>query len=116
MIRKLAQSEWQEYVCDELWPVLSWLDERYKISISEVILDIKGVYTDIYVNGILNADVMGAAAMEFPATDSLRIGDDWFSCPEHYCSIQSKVGQDVRRTAISLTDRIRSLFASNAHR
>ena len=88
MIRKLSRSEWREFICDDLWPVLTWLKEQHDVSISEVILDIKGVYTDVYVTPQLTPEVIEAAST-LSVGGQIRTGGEWISCPQHYVSIQT---------------------------
>jgi len=45
MSRNLERSEWQEYICEDLQPVLRWLDEQHNIHITKIVFDMKGIYT-----------------------------------------------------------------------
>jgi hypothetical protein len=90
MIRKLDRSEWREKICDDLWPVLDHLEERHGIVISEVIFDLKGAYTDVYVGDVLTPEIIEeVSGQQSLRVCDLRTGDAWISCPQHYGSIQS---------------------------
>lgn len=101
MIRRLDRTEWGEFICDEMQAVLSLLEKEHGIRVTQVILDIKGVYVDVYVDRPLNEIGLSPNALA-----GVRVGDDSISCPEHFCSIQHSAAMRDR----TLMDRVRSLF------
>ena len=109
MIRKLDRSEWRGHICDELWPVLERLASQYDIQISEVILDIKGVYTDAYMNARLTADILRSALGE-PASGKLRMGEDWVGCSPHFCSIHGLNSSAAARKQRTFMARLKAFF------
>jgi hypothetical protein len=109
MIRDLDRSEWREYICDELWPLLEWLDSEHGILISRVKLDIKGVYIDIYLDSLLTADILEAASLR-SVPSGVRIGEDWIGCPQHFSSIHGLNGDRASAKQTTLIGRLKTIF------
>ena len=49
--RWLDQSEWEAAICDDMPPVLKFLEERYGFHIEKIHLDMKAVITEVHLNG-----------------------------------------------------------------
>ena len=111
MSRNLERSEWQEYICDELQPVVRWLDERHNIHITEIVFDMKGIYTYIYVDSSLTKELAEAAGKEISAHAGLRFEEGWFGCPRDFSSIEASKRDDQDGAARkSLVERLKDLF------
>jgi len=111
MSRNLERSEWQEYICDDLQPVLRWLDERHNIHITEIVFDMKGIYTYIYVDSPLTKELADEAGKEFSANAELRIEEGWFGCARDFSSIEASKRDDQDGVAgKSLVERLKNLF------
>jgi hypothetical protein len=111
MSRNLRRSEWQEYICEHLQPVVRWLDEQHHIHITEIVFDMKGIYTYIYVDGELTKELAEEAGREFSVNAGLRIEEGWFGCPQDFSSIEAS-RRDGRDEAggKSLMQRLKDLF------
>jgi len=70
--RWLDQSEWDHAICDDLRPVLKFLEERYGLRIAKVHLDMKAIITDIYLDGETPLAAMDLIQSEFSANANLR--------------------------------------------
>jgi hypothetical protein len=111
MSRNLERSEWREYICDDLWPVLRWLDERHGVHIAEVVFDMKGAYTYVYVDGPLTSELAEEAAREFSSNAELRIGEGWFGCARDYSSVETLTrGEGAKAPGKTVMDRLRDFF------
>jgi hypothetical protein len=111
MSRTLGRTEWQEYICEDLQPVLRWLDERHNIHITEVVFDMKGIYTYIYVDGRLTNELAAEAGREFSAHAELRIGEGWFGCVRDFSSVEESKRDDQDAVAgKSMIERLKDLF------
>jgi hypothetical protein len=112
MIRNLERSEWQEYICDDLQPVLRWLNEQHSIHITEIVFDMKGIYTYIFIDSPLTKELAEEAGKEFSANARLRIEEGWFGCTRDFSSIEaSKRGDQDLVAGKSLVERLRDLFS-----
>ena len=111
MSRNLKRSEWQEYICDDLKPVVGWLGGRHNIHITEIVFDMKGIYTYIYVDGPLTKELAEEAGREFSSNAELRIGEGWFGCARDFSSIEASKRDDQNEVAgKSLVERLKNLF------
>jgi hypothetical protein len=111
MSRNLKRSEWQEHICDDLRPVVRWLDVRHNIRITEIVFDMKGIYTYIYVDGPLTKELAEEAGKEFSSNAELRIGEGWFGCARDFSSIEESKRDDKDvGAAKSLVERFKNLF------
>lgn len=90
MSKTLAETEWGEYLCGDLIPILTLLRQQYGARVYEVIHDLKGVYTDVYLEEKIPAQVIAQLVKEFSSNPNLRFGDGWVACKRDYCSIGPK--------------------------
>jgi hypothetical protein len=111
MSRNLERSEWQEYICEDLQPVLRWLDEQHNIHITEIVFDMKGIYTCIYTDTPLTKELAEEAKVEFPANARLRFEKGWFGCTQDFTSIEASKRDDQDVVGNSLLDRMKNLFS-----
>lgn len=111
MSKNLERPEWREYICDDLWPVLRWLGERHNIHIAEVVFDMKGAYTYVYVDGPLTEELAEAAAREFSSNAELRFGEGWFGCARDYCSVETAGrGGGAKAPGKTVMERLKDFF------
>jgi hypothetical protein len=111
MSRNLEHPAWQEYICDDLQPVLIWLREQHNIHITEIVFDMKGSYTYIYIDSPLTKELAEEAGERFSVNDELRIEEGWFGCPRDFSSIESsKRGDQDDLSEKSFVERLKNLF------
>lgn len=111
MSRNLERSEWQEYICEDLQPVLRWLDEQHNIHITEIVFDMKGIYTYIYVDDRLTKELAEEAAREFSANVELQMGEEVFGCARDFSSIEASKRDDQNKVSgKSMMERLKYLF------
>jgi|SRR5215510_2410774 len=97
MSKTLYESEWPEYLCEDLMPILTLLRQQYGAQVYEVIHDLKGVYTDVYLEKKIPTQAMERLTKEFSSNENLRIGDGWVACKRDYCSIGPRERNDIGR-------------------
>ncbi len=111
MSRNLKRSEWTEYICQDLRPVIEWLEEQHQIRIVKATFDMKGVYTYIYVDGTLAMNITEEARVRFTSNPDIRVGEGWIGCARDFVSIEESVengaGDAKKRSFIV---RIKELF------
>jgi hypothetical protein len=95
MSKTLEEAEWPEYLCEDLMPILMLLRQQYGVQVNEVIHDLKGVYTDVYIVEKIPVQAMERLAKEFSANENLRLGDGWVACKRDYCSIGLREDKDM---------------------
>ena len=112
MSRNLRRSEWQEYICEHLQPVVRWLDEQHHIHITEIVFDMKGIYIYIYVDGELTKELAEEAGRAFSAKAGLRLEEGWLGCARDFSSIEtSKRGDRNEAAGKSMMQRLNDLFS-----
>ncbi len=89
MSRNLKHSEWADHICEDVKPLLQRLKERHNIGITEIVFDMKGSYTYIYVDEALTKELTEELRREFSANEQLRIEENWFGCARDFISIES---------------------------
>ena len=111
MSRNLKRSEWQGYICPDLQPVLQWLGERHNIHITEIVFDMKGIYTYIYVDKQLTKELAEEAGRVFSANADLRIEEGWLGCARDFSSIEALEENSRDKVAgKSLIERLKDLI------
>jgi hypothetical protein len=84
MSKTLYESDWPEYLCEDLMPILTLLRKQYGAQVYEVIHDLKGVYTDVYLKEKTPTQAMERSLKEFSSNENLRMGDGWVACKRDY--------------------------------
>jgi hypothetical protein len=110
MSRTLDEKEWAMYICDDLIPILTLLRQRYGARVYEVIHDLKGVYTDVYLEDKIPPQAMEQLMREISSNENLKVGDGWVACTRDYCSIGPREGKEMVRGKSALK-RFRDFFA-----
>ena len=87
MSKTLDETEWAEYICEDLLPVLTLLRQQYGAQVYQVIHDLKGVYTDVYLEEKIPGQAMERLRKEYSSNENLRFGDGWVACRRDYCSV-----------------------------
>jgi hypothetical protein len=111
MSRNLERSEWQEYICDDLQPVLWWLDEQHSIHITEIVFDMKGIYICIYTDSPLTKELAEEARVEFSTNARLRFEEGWFGCAQDFTSIEASKRDEQDVVGKSLFESLKNLFS-----
>ena len=88
MFKRIDQSEWQDYICDDLTPIIKFLKERYGIQVMKVGLEnVKAPDTVIYLDRDIPVEVIEAIKEEFSSNINLLFADKGVLCKEHYCEM-----------------------------
>jgi len=88
-----------------------WLGERHGVHIAEVVFDMKGAYTYVYVDGPLTKELAEEAAREFSSNAGLRFGEGWFGCAQHYSSVETlNRGEGAEAPGKTVMDRLKDFF------
>jgi hypothetical protein len=103
MSKTLDEREWSEYICEDLLPILMLLRQRHGAQVNEVIHDLKGIYTDVYLEEKIPGQAMEEVMREFSSNENLRFGDGSVACVRDYCSIGQKECQEKGRERSALT-------------
>lgn len=70
--RWLDQSEWAHTICDDLRPVLKFLEEQYGLHIAKVHLDMKAIITEVYLGGEAPCETIARIQSKFSTNANLR--------------------------------------------
>ena len=109
MSKTLDETEWGEYICEDLLPILMVLRQQHGAQVCGVIRDLKGVYTDVYLEEKIPDEAVERLREEYSSNPNLRVGDGWIACKRDYCSIGPRERNEMGRgkSALSL---LRDLF------
>lgn len=110
MSRTLDETEWAEYICDDLMPILSLLRQQYGARVYEVVHDLKGIYTDVYLEEKIPNQAIDHLLRKFSSNENLRVGDGWVACKRDYCSIGPREDKEMVRGKSALK-RLKDVFA-----
>ena len=102
MSKTLDETEWAEYLREDLMPILTLLIQQYGAQVFEVIHDLKGVYTDVYLQEKIPDQAIEQLRRDFSPNENLRLGDGWIACKRDYCSIGPREGNDIGRDKSAL--------------
>ena len=83
-------------------PILTLLRQQYGAQVFEVLHDLKGVYTDVYLEEKIPGQAIEQLTREFSSNENLRLGDGWIACKRDYCSIGPREGNDIGRDKSAL--------------
>ena len=75
-------------------PMLTLLRQQYGAQVYEVIHDLKGAYTDVYLEEKIPGRAIEQLMKEFSSNPNLRFGDGWIACKRDYCSIGPRESND----------------------
>jgi hypothetical protein len=103
MSKTLNESEWSQYICEDLLPILSLLRQRHGAQVYEVIHDLKGIYTDVYLEEKIPGKAMEEIMMGFSSNENLRFGHGSVACVRDYCSIGQKESREKGRERSALS-------------
>jgi hypothetical protein len=109
MSKTLDETGWAEYICEDLLPVLTLLRQQYGARVYEVIHDLKGVYTDVYLEGEIPSQAMEQLRKEFSSNPNLRFGEVGVACKRDYCSIGPR-GSEEKGEGKSALNRLRGFI------
>ena len=70
--RWLDRSEWEDAICNDLRPVLRFLEDQYGLGIAKIHLDMKASITEIYLDGEAPPRVTERIQEKFSGNKNLR--------------------------------------------
>ena len=107
MSKRLNKTEWADYICDDLLPILTLLQQKYALQVDEVIHDLKAVNTDVYLKAQIPDHAFAQLKTEFGINENLTFGAGWIACKRDYCSINPRTSPTKSK---SIMGKFRSVF------
>lgn len=89
MFKRIDQSEWDDYICEDLQAVLVLLTADCGVKIRAVGLEnVKAPETVIKLEGGMQGSFVEILTKEFSLNANLNISENWVACREHFCMIE----------------------------
>jgi len=87
--RILDKSEYGNYICDHLMPVLQQLKAVYGIGIAKAVLDMKSCCVDIQLTAPLPEQSVAFWRRAFDADSKMVVSSSSIVCRADYCAIEA---------------------------